>query len=229
MLEQLKKDVQKIKKTMYEQSRTIIRRTLMSACSVVSDSSWPHGLKLARLLCHEIFQARTLESVVISYSKVSSQPRDPTLVSCVSCTDRQILYHCATQEAHHEETDNLRRNQGGILGFMFTLSRIDVDLIIAVSFRWNSRGMEELELLTILFGRLGLVLAQKIWMAGWLCDLWSHFSLIQQMVIYLLLCSSSCIHTDTNICTCTHTYISRDNWNKIDKINLILFSGKCYK
>ena len=49
---------------------------------------------------------------------------------------------------------------------MFTLSRIDVDLIIAVSFRWNSRGMEELELLTILFGRLGLVLAQKIWMAG---------------------------------------------------------------
>ena len=119
MLEQLKKDVQKIKKTMYEQSRTIIRRTLVSACSVVSDSSWPHGLKLARLLCHEIFQARTLESVVISYSKVSSQPRDPTLVSCVSCTDRHILYHCATQEAHHEETDNLRRNQGGILGLKY--------------------------------------------------------------------------------------------------------------
>ena len=34
MLEQLKKDVQKIKKTMYEQSRTIIRRTLVSASPV---------------------------------------------------------------------------------------------------------------------------------------------------------------------------------------------------
>ena len=32
-----------------------------------------------------IFQARTLEWVAISYSRASSQPRDPTQVSSVSC------------------------------------------------------------------------------------------------------------------------------------------------
>ena len=37
MLKQLKKDVQKIKKMMYERSRTVIRRMLTCACSVVSD------------------------------------------------------------------------------------------------------------------------------------------------------------------------------------------------
>ena len=41
----------------------------------------------------QFFQARILEWVAIS-SKGSSQPRDQTWVHCVSCTDRQILYHC---------------------------------------------------------------------------------------------------------------------------------------
>ena len=44
-----------------------------------------------------IFQERILEWVTISSSRGSSQPRDRTLVTCVSCTGRQILYHCATQ------------------------------------------------------------------------------------------------------------------------------------
>ena len=39
----------------------------------------------------EIFQARILERVAISYSRGSSQHRDWTQVSCISCTDRQIL------------------------------------------------------------------------------------------------------------------------------------------
>ena len=39
---------------------------------------------------HGIFQARILECVAISYSRGSSQPRDPTLVSCIA---RRILYH----------------------------------------------------------------------------------------------------------------------------------------
>ena len=43
-----------------------------------------------------IFQARILEWVVISSSRGSSQPRDGTCNSCVSCTRRQILYHCTT-------------------------------------------------------------------------------------------------------------------------------------
>ena len=39
---------------------------------------------------HGIFQARILECIAISYSKGSSQPRDQTCVSCISCTGRQM-------------------------------------------------------------------------------------------------------------------------------------------
>ena len=55
-----------------------------------------------------IFQARILEWVAIS-SRESSQPRDQTHVSCVSCFGRGILYHWATWEAHihiHTYTHN---------------------------------------------------------------------------------------------------------------------------
>ena len=45
---------------------------------------------------HEISQARILGWVAISFSRVSSWPRDRTHVSCI---DRQILYHWATREA----------------------------------------------------------------------------------------------------------------------------------
>ena len=45
-----------------------------------------------------IFQAKILELVAISYSRGSSQPRDWTRVSFISCIGRQILYHCATWE-----------------------------------------------------------------------------------------------------------------------------------
>ena len=41
---------------------------------------------------HGIFQSRIIEWVVISYSKRSFQPRDQTLVSCISCIGGQILY-----------------------------------------------------------------------------------------------------------------------------------------
>ena len=40
-----------------------------------------------------ISQARKLERVAISYSRVPSQLRNQTHVSCVSFTGRQILYH----------------------------------------------------------------------------------------------------------------------------------------
>ena len=45
---------------------------------------------------HGSFQARILEWVAISYSKGSSWPKDRTHVSCISCTGRQVLYHCST-------------------------------------------------------------------------------------------------------------------------------------
>ena len=49
---------------------------------------------------HGILQARLLEWVSIPTSSESSQPRDQTHISCVSCFGRQILYHCTTWEAH---------------------------------------------------------------------------------------------------------------------------------
>ena len=46
-----------------------------------------------------IFQARMLEQVVISSPRGSSPSRGWTCLFCVSCIDRQILYHRATWEA----------------------------------------------------------------------------------------------------------------------------------
>ena len=63
-------------------------------CSVVYGSLQPHGP--TRLRSPGIFQAKILEWAAISYSRESSWPRYRTSVFCVSCTGRQILYHCAT-------------------------------------------------------------------------------------------------------------------------------------
>ena len=48
------------------------------------------------------FPDKNMESVPISFSRGSSQPRDWTLVSCISCIDRAILYHCATCKAQND-------------------------------------------------------------------------------------------------------------------------------
>ena len=59
----------------------------------------PHGLYHTRLLSRWKFPARVLECVAISYSRRSSQPRDEIHTCCISCTGRQMLYHCTTREA----------------------------------------------------------------------------------------------------------------------------------
>ena len=51
------------------------------------------------LLSMGILQARKLEWVVISFSRGSSQPRDQTHISCISCIGRQILSHWLHLEA----------------------------------------------------------------------------------------------------------------------------------
>ena len=48
----------------------------------------------------EFFRQKYWGGVAISYSRGSSQPRDWTHISCVSCIGRWILYHCATWETH---------------------------------------------------------------------------------------------------------------------------------
>ena len=49
-----------------------------------------------------IFQARILEWVAISYSRGSSQPRDRTHISCVSCTGRWVLQDWTTWDTHSQ-------------------------------------------------------------------------------------------------------------------------------
>ena len=54
---------------------------------------------------HGIFQARILDWLAVSYSRASFQTKGWTHLSGVSCTGRQILYHCTTWEtpivSHH--------------------------------------------------------------------------------------------------------------------------------
>ena len=51
---------------------------------------------------HGIFQARILQWVAISFSRGSSQPKDQTRISCVSCIGRWIVYHQDIWEADKE-------------------------------------------------------------------------------------------------------------------------------
>ena len=53
----------------------------------------PMDYSLLGFSVHATLQARILEWVVISFSRDSSQPRDWTHVSYVSCIVRQVLYH----------------------------------------------------------------------------------------------------------------------------------------
>ena len=50
---------------------------------------------------YEILQARILECVVISFSRGSVWPGDQTCVSYISCTGRQVLYHCCHLGSPH--------------------------------------------------------------------------------------------------------------------------------
>ena len=58
------------------------------------------GCSLLNFSLHGIFPARTLESIPISSYSRSSQPRDQTCVSCISCFGKRILYHWAIWEVH---------------------------------------------------------------------------------------------------------------------------------
>ena len=57
----------------------------VQVCSVVQLCLTLQPVDCSPVIVHGIFQARILEWVAISYSRGSSQPRDGTPVSCVSC------------------------------------------------------------------------------------------------------------------------------------------------
>ena len=78
-------------------SLTVPTLLLLFSCQVMSDFFRPHvSCSLPGSSVHGISQARTLEWVVISFSRGSSRPRDWTPISCIG---RCILYHQATREA----------------------------------------------------------------------------------------------------------------------------------
>ena len=56
--------------------------------SVVPDSCIPMDCSPLGSSVHGIFQARILKQVAISSSSESSQPRDQTHISCISCIGR---------------------------------------------------------------------------------------------------------------------------------------------
>ena len=74
-----------------------VTQSCLTLCSPV-DCSLPGSP------AHGIFQARVLEWVAISYCNGSSQPRDWTCISCVSCIGSKILYHQCYLESLKLET-----------------------------------------------------------------------------------------------------------------------------
>ena len=60
----------------------------------------PMDYSLPSSSVHGILWARILEEVAMSSSRGSSQPKDRTRVSYVSCIGRCVLYHCCHLEAH---------------------------------------------------------------------------------------------------------------------------------
>ena len=79
----------------------------MHVCMCVLSHVWlcdPMDCRPRDSPVHGIFYARILEWVAISYSRGSSQHRDWTHVSCVSCTGRWIVHHWTTWEAQSRDT-----------------------------------------------------------------------------------------------------------------------------
>ena len=62
-----------------------LKREVAQSCPTLWD---PMNCSLLGSSLHEIFQARVLEWVVISFSRGSSWPRDLTRISCVSCIEQ---------------------------------------------------------------------------------------------------------------------------------------------
>ena len=63
---------------------------MLNLCPALCDSM---GCSPPGSFIHGVFQAKILEWIAISYSRGSSQNRDRTHVSYISCMGRQVLYH----------------------------------------------------------------------------------------------------------------------------------------
>ena len=82
---------------------------LFFSCWAVSDSfETPMDCSLPGSSVHGVLQARILRWIAIFFSRESSQPKNQTLVSYVSCVARQILYQWATWEAHWQRNTDVK-------------------------------------------------------------------------------------------------------------------------
>ena len=72
----------------------------MHACSVMSSSLQPHGLWLIRFLCSWDFSGKNTGVGCHILLQGIFPTQGQTLLSCVSCISRQILYHLSYQECH---------------------------------------------------------------------------------------------------------------------------------
>ena len=94
-----------------------------------------------RLLCPWNFPGKNIGVVAIPFSRGSSQPRDQTHVSCVSCTGRQILYQLSQRRSRRCSSTGCTARGRDSAGFPFGLSWV----------RW-SRGI----LIRVSKGRPGM-------------------------------------------------------------------------
>ena len=98
-----------------------LRKPCVHARLVVSNSATPRTVAHQAPLSMVVLQARILEGVAISFSRGSSQLRDQTCISCISCIGRQILYHCATWEALLIKHQIQNKHSGKYLSSSFPL------------------------------------------------------------------------------------------------------------
>ena len=91
--------VLKVKTVYCSQKLPIDSMHACSVASVLSNSLRPRGLYPPGSSVHGILQARVLEWVAMPSSRGSSQLRDWTLVSYVSCIGRRFFTTCATWDA----------------------------------------------------------------------------------------------------------------------------------
>ena len=94
-------------------------------------------------LVHGILQAKILEWVALSSSRGSSQPRDGTHVSWVSCTVGWILYHWATWEAHIDikcrTVKSTCVNKWQIISWSWRAKKLEnyISLLLYATAEWN--------------------------------------------------------------------------------------------
>ena len=65
----------------------------LQSCPTLCD---PMDRSLSGFFVHGILQERILEWIAMPSSRRSSQPRDQTHLSYVSCIGKRVLYHCTT-------------------------------------------------------------------------------------------------------------------------------------